>query len=175
MGDKPARKPRSNLTAAQQVERNANLCRERARGKSWAYLAEKYSVSESTAKRAWAEFRDNRKPKLAGRDPFDIVWESVERYEEWIEWASEAADEADNSSARVGAINTIARLQAMRDDLLQKSGILPQNLGKLKVEHDVRFIAAQFVQILAEDNVPIETRKKLLAALGRGSDVVDQN
>lgn len=165
------RKPRKNLTAVEQVERNETLAMDKLRGASWEKLMVKYDLSESQVKRCFKAWRQANAPKLREKDPFEIVWESVERYEQWIEQLADIALDADQDSAKVGAINSQARLQAQRDELLQKSGILPQNLGKLKVEHDIRYIAQAIVKVFDEDDVPLDTRRKVLGLLrpGEGS------
>lgn len=49
--------------------------------------------------------------------------------------------------------------------LRQMGGLLPSKLNRIRTELDVRYVANQVVRILNEDNVPIATRERLIAAL----------
>jgi hypothetical protein len=154
------------LTAAQKVERDRDLFDDRMRGLTWAVISEKYKITPEQGRRIVKEQREALRPKLQDADPFDIVWESVERYEQmYADLADIALDPKAGENARVGAINSQARILAQKDELLQKAGILPQNLGKLRVEHDVRFIVSAIIKVFDEHKVPVEVRRAVLNTL----------
>lgn len=131
----------------------------------WAAIAEKYEMTERGAHGIWDAFRDQAKPVLRGRDPIDLVWEMTERYEAWIEQLAELAATADNDNARVGAIRAQLDAQVKQSDLLQATGILPRNLGKLRVEADVRFVATKLVEILDKRKVPVDVQREIMDVL----------
>lgn len=161
---------KKRLTAAEKVERDKALVADRARGKgSWTVLAKKYNVSDRQAQNIWAAHRDQIASRYRETDPLDIVWDMAGRYEQWISDLSDIAEEGDNDAARIGAVNAAGRMQERMQDLLQSAGILPHNLGRLKVQHDVRFLALRVVEVLKEHGVPPETRKALLETLRQPS------
>lgn len=147
------------------AERNLDLCRARARGRPWHKIAEEFDVSERQARKIWFAWRETRQTNLRGRDPLEIVWEAAERYEAWIEQAAELALTTEHDSTRLGAIKVQARLEEQLTSLLQEVGILPKNLGRLRIDWDVRWMIEQIVTVFKEEKVPVDAQARIKALL----------
>jgi hypothetical protein len=159
-------------TTLVKAQRNADIVRDRARMMSWDKLAKKYGISDRQARRVVADWRDANKDELKQIDPLGTVLEILEQYEAAQEELSEAADKArekEQYRTVVAAVGKRADIMRAAVELRQAMGLLPKNLGKLRVEFDINFIAAQFVRIMEENDVPVNVREELVAVLERGS------
>lgn len=77
---------------------------------------------------------------------------------------------ASSDAARVGAVNARMSARQKITELLQAVGVLPHDLGSMRVEIDARFTAQRIVAVLNEYNVPDEVRDALVAALENKPD-----
>jgi hypothetical protein len=158
---------RQRLTRQQVERRNELLVEDSLRGASEAALAERYKITDRMVRIVMSEWRNAEKPTMAGRNPIEIVWEAVDRYQAWIaQLADVAADGKTQDSVRVGAINAQVSTQDKLLDLLQKSGILPRDLGELRIQADVMFLSRQLVEVFERHNVSSDVTKDVLNVLG---------
>jgi hypothetical protein len=104
---------------------------------------------------------------MRNEDAIAIIDELVLGLQGAIRELAWVAHTAKHDSARVGAIR--ARVDAMEKlaGLLQSVGVLPMNLGKLRVELDVRFLADTILEVLTEEAVPEHIIDRLMQALDR--------
>jgi transcriptional regulator with XRE-family HTH domain len=138
-----------------------------ARGLSKAQIARKLQLDTGHVSRIIKDFRESN-PTLRSVDPLDVIDQMLMGYQQDLEDLAAVAENAKNPTAVVGAIN--ARMAA-RDRiiaLLQSTGALPHDLGKLSIELDVRHIAVQLVAILERHGVPEPVQRELLTALRGG-------
>ena len=57
-------------------------------------------------------------------------------------------------------------------DLLQEMGVLPRDLGQIRVEMDARVTAKRVINILKQNKVPGEVRDALLLAMQNEEEAV---
>lgn len=154
-------------TALAKVERDRRIVADRARGLSWQKIAGRHEVDERTCRRAWQAWMDEEKPNLTGRDPLDVVFELVQHYEAWSEELAEIADAAEQDNNKIGAIKAQIDCELRKTELLQATGILPKQLGKLRVEMDIRYMTTQILALFDKYGMPVDAQRELLAVLGR--------
>lgn len=156
------------LPATEKAARDRQIVADRLKPLSWAAIGAKHNLDPSTCKRVFYEWRRSVKPgtDLQGKDPIEIVWESVERYENWIEQLTEIAFGPETQeSVRVGAINAQMTAQQKLTELLQATGILPKQLGKLRIEADVRYVAQAILQVFEEEGVDARVRERVVGVI----------
>lgn len=165
-------KPGPHGSTAEMAERNAELVAAKARGLSWAQIEATYQVSERRGREILAEWR-SRNPALRTHDPIQIIDELIEGYQADIEELVIIAATTASDSARVGAVN--ARMSARQKiaELLQAVGVLPHDLGSMRVEIDARVTAQRMITVLNQFNVSDEVRDALVAALEDSPDVLE--
>jgi hypothetical protein len=167
---KRGRKP--GLTDAEREERNAELVRDRLRGQSWAYLAEKYGLQIPACMSIYNAWRNDNQPTYQGRDPITIVHSMLDRLESWVEQLAEVADSAAADATKIAAINAQLNALTRTAELMQATGILPHDLGTLRLELDVQTLAVKLVTVLSEQGAPPEMKRAILDALR--TDAVQQ-
>lgn len=156
------------MNSRARVARDDQIVIMKTRGLTYNQIAEALGIDRGTALRAMQEWRDSN-PKLRTKDPLDIIDEALEGYQSDLNELAMVSSTTKQEAVRVGAINS--RMQA-RDriiTLLQTTGILPHDLGKLRVEIDIRYIAVRLVQTLNKWGIDEEVQQDLLAVL-RGED-----
>lgn len=157
---------KKELLAWQIARRNQLLLEDKARGRSDDTLAKTYKITPRMVRNIWADWRDIEQPKLKGIDPIDIVFEKVQRYSAWIEQLAEVVADVDTPEAvRVSAIKAQGNLDSKQTDILQATGLLPKNLGRLKVDLDLRFIAIKLVEAMEAEGISTATQRRLMEVL----------
>jgi hypothetical protein len=168
------RKQEPRLSAEDTVVRNRALIADRLKPMSWVALAAKYNLHERYCRRIfykWSKSNQGRNlTDVAGRDPIEIVYESVARYEGWIEQLTEVAFSPEASDAsRVAAITAQMNAQSKLTELLQATGILPRELGKLRIVADVRYVAQAILTVFEEEKVPTQVRERVIEVIRASS------
>lgn len=156
---------KEGLTNADREDRNAELVRDRMRGQSWPYLADKYDLTTDACKRIYGKWREQNAPTYADRDPIAIVHGMLDRLESWVEQLAEVADEAGTESVKIAAINAQLNALTRTAELMQATGILPHDLGTLRIELDIQSLAVRLVTVLTEQGATPEMKKAILEAL----------
>jgi hypothetical protein len=153
--DKSERKKQPPRDAKAILERNAKVIESRSKGRSWAGVCEDSGLSLGQVKRVWKKFVDEGKLEVQTEDPIAVVFEQITRYDVMIEELADLSKNSDNDSARVGAIR--ARAQVMREqiELLQAVGLVPKQLGSLKIELENRYVVQQLM-VFVDKYVPGE-------------------
>jgi len=159
---KRGRKP--GMTEAEREERNQELIRDRLRGQSWTYLSEKYGIQARVCMKIYKEWRDENAPTYQGRDPIAIVHSMLDRLEAWVEQLAEIADEAEGN-VRISAINAQLNALTRTAELMQATGLLPHDLGTLRLELDVQALGVRLVTVLTEQGATPEMKRAILNAL----------
>ncbi len=148
------------------IERNEMMVALLARGVSQRQVAATFGVSIPTVKKALADFRATE-PKLREHDPLEVIDMLLEGFQADLEELALLSASAKSDMAKVGAINARMVAREKIQNLLQSTGVLPHDLGKLKVEVDVRYIAMRLVAVLMKHQVPEGVQRELLDVLGR--------
>lgn len=160
-------------TESKRQERNDQIIGLSARGVSERQIAATFGVERTTVQRVKREWRASA-PTLRNADPLEIIDEMLIGFQADLEELAFLSASAKSDNARIGAINArmVAREKIMH--LLQSTGVLPHDLGKLKIEVDVRYIAARLVAIMGKHEVAEDIQRELMEAL-RGTDGPDSN
>jgi hypothetical protein len=144
--------------------RHSQIVALRARGRSWAFIAEETGLSDRHCRRVWKDWREAEKPSLEQLDPVDVVIEMFARSEAQIEQLAEIADDRKAGSAvRVGAINAMRAAQQAQIELLQETGYMPRNLGRVQRELDLRYLMTKIVAVFEKYGLPDEARLELIS------------
>jgi hypothetical protein len=160
---KRGRKP--GLTEEERLERNAELVRDRLRGQGWEYIAEKYNLNYDTCQRIYSAWRSENQSTYQGRDPIAIVHSMLDRLESWVEQLAEVADASATDTTKISAINAQLNALTRTAELMQATGILPHDLGTLRLELDVQTLAVKLVTVLTEQGATPELKRAILEAL----------
>lgn len=157
------------MNTTERKARNDQIVLLKARGMTYDSIASTLEIHRDTAIEVVKEFRASQ-PKLRHQDPLEIIEDILEGYQADLSELAMVSSATKNEAVRVGAIN--ARMGA-RDRivaLLQATGILPRELGRLRVELDVRFIAEQVIVIMEKYGLPEEGMDELLKLMGTADD-----
>jgi hypothetical protein len=167
---KHGRKP--GLTEREREARNNELIRDKLRGQGWAYLSEKYDLTVRQCQDIYGQWREQNQPTFQGRDPIAIVHGMLDRLESWIEQLAEVADGTTTDMTKIAAINAQMAATTRAAELLQATGLLPHDLGTLRLELDVQTLAVRLVTVLTEQGATPDMKRAILDALR--TDAVQQ-
>jgi hypothetical protein len=156
------------LPAAEKAARDEDIVRGRASGYTVGTLATRYGLDERHVRRILREHRERQPPLTARFDHIEVAMDSLDQLDYVIEELAELADAANQEAVRLGAIRS--KLTAMRDrwSLLQAVGLLPNDLGSLADEIDVRMMVEIVSQFLVEQEVPRDAVRQLVDRLDPG-------
>jgi hypothetical protein len=154
------------------TERDELMVALRARGVSERQVAATFGVERTTVLRAMHNWRETN-PTLRNNDPLEIIDHMLYGYQADLEELALLSAGAKSETAKVGAINARMLVRERIINLLQSTGVLPHDLGKLRLEVDVRFIAQKVIAILARHDVAEDVQRELLDAL-RTSPALEQ-
>lgn len=158
----------AQLPQNERERRNTEIVKKKWRGATDAELAAEYDISPRGIRKIIAMWRRDH-PGLrlrAAENASLVVDELIESYEGTAGWFAEIAVAAgDNTAAAVGALR--GRMDALEKiaTLLQASGALPHDLGKLRLEIDVKYVAEVLVQVFEEYDVPEKAQVAVLNTL----------
>jgi hypothetical protein len=167
---KHGRKP--GLTEPEREARNAELIRDKLRGQGWAYLSSKYGLTVRQCQDIYGKWREQNQTTYQGRDPIAIVHSMLDRMESWIEQLAEVADATATDMTKIAAINAQMAATTRAAELMQATGILPHDLGTLRLELDVQTLAVRLVTVLTEQGATPDMKRAILDALR--TDAVQQ-
>lgn len=165
---KRGRKP--GLTEDERLERNAEIVRDRLRGQSWTYISEKYNLTVRQCQEIYNAWRAENQSTYVGRDPIAIVHSMLDRLESWVEQLAEVADASLTDTTRIAAVNAQLNALTRTAELMQATGILPHDLGTLRIQLDVQTLAVKLVTVLTEQGASPEMKRAILEAL-KGDEV----
>lgn len=158
----------AQLPQDEREARNTEIVTKKWRGATDAQLASEYDMSARGIRKVMAAWRRDH-PGLrlrAAEDASAVVDELIESYEGTAGMFLELAESAgDNTAAAVGALR--GRMDALEKiaALLQASGALPHDLGKLRLEIDVKYVAEVLVTVFEEYDVPQAAQIAVLTTL----------
>jgi len=163
--EKHTRGRKPGMTNSELEARNEQLVRDRLRGQSWAYIAQKHGMQVRGAQTVFEKWRKNNAGTYKGRDPLAIVHQMLDRLEAWVEQLAEMADSSRSDQTRIAAINGQLAVLVRTTELLQATGLLPHDLGTLRVEMDIQVLAARLVSVLQEQGATPELKRAILESL----------
>jgi hypothetical protein len=160
-GEEPPGQPTS---AEDRARRNRQVVAARARGLSWDSVASTYGLSVRRCEEIWSEYRRGQ-PKLKEIDPVDVIEEMLLQYDGAAEELALVAATADQGATRVGAIRTRLQVLLQKTELMQATGVLPNDLGRLRVDIDLRVMAQRILAVFDANDVPDEVQEAVMAAI----------
>ena len=155
---------KKKVTALDRVQRNDEIAAAVARGLSYASIARSYGLSAKQVRRIHEEWREQN-PTIRKQEAVEIVDRLLEGYTADIEELALVSATSQSDSARVASIN--ARMMA-RDrirDLLQRMGVLPQDLGKITADLDAQETANRIRHVLRQHKVEPDVQDAMLEAI----------
>ena len=147
------------------VKRNMELIMLARRGVTPEALAVRFEMSPVTVRRIIKEWRDEQ-PELGDIEPLEIVEETLQGYTAAIEELAEyALDSGGNTAAKIGAVRV--RLEALKGrlELLQGLGVVPHELGTLRLAEDWVRVARLVIQVLEAWGVPEQVQVAIIDAV----------
>jgi hypothetical protein len=148
------------MRADDRARRDAEVVRARARGLGWSRIAEHHGISDRQARRIVADYRD-RQPSLDGIDPSDVIRDTLDAYDAVIDELVTFADETQHDASKVGASRQ--RLDAFKAkvELLQAVGVLPHDLGEVRLVEDAQAVAQTIVTVFERHGIPKEVQEEI--------------
>lgn len=156
---------KEGMTEVERDERDAELIRDRLRGSGWPYLATKYGLTQDWCRHIYNAWRDENQSTYQGRDPIAIVHSMLDRLESWTEQLAEVADATVTDTVKIAAINSQMNALTRTAELMQATGLLPHDLGTLRLELDVQSLAVRLVTVLTEQGATPEMKRSILETL----------
>lgn len=166
-GEVPPHEREGKLSFAEQEQRDAEIVAARLRGLAFEQIARTYGLTGRRVRQIFTKWREENPPiRLA--DPLEIVDDLTGQYQGAAEELALISATTRNDNARVGAIRARMEVLAQLVELLKAVGALPNDLGRLQVDIDVRYVAEQILTVLAEEGVDERVTERLMATLTRG-------
>lgn len=143
------------LSPLERVRRDAQIITALKRGISGDRVGAQFGLSGRQVRRIRALYRQDQ-PDLDELEPAEIVKDTLDGYEAAIEELALIASTSNHDPTKVGAIRT--RLEAMRGriELLQSVGVLPHDLGQIRVIDDAQAVVAAILKVFDAYEIPEE-------------------
>jgi hypothetical protein len=156
------------LTSTQRAKRNAQVVRDRLEAElPWEEIAKRNGINARHCREVVRSWLGEAGP-TADEDPIKVVDDLLRGYStdlwELTEAANAAWDER-NVAAVIAAVRSRMEVRNKAVELLQATGRLPKDLGRLRVEVDVRWLTEVILEIFARHQVPAAARRELMEAL----------
>jgi hypothetical protein len=155
------------LSPAQQAKRNGQIVRDRQADMTWPQIAQKHGVSPRGCRFIYRDWMTNAGPTV-DHDPVRVVDDLLRGFLTDLWEFTEAADAAwqrGNVAVVVGAVRSRMDARSKAVELLQATGRLPKDLGRLRVEIDLRFVIDQIIEVFDEYDVSQNAREALVSRL----------
>ena len=152
------------MNAREKIDRDNQIVAACMRGLSWTTIAARYELSERQCQQILANYRASH-PRLRERDPIEILDDMLDRSEAAQEELALVSATTKQDATRVGAIRTRLNALDAQTNLLILVGVLPRDLGQLRLDLDVQELARKILAVFDEFDVPIEARRALLVVL----------
>lgn len=157
------------LEGANRAKRNMEIVAARIRGLSWHTIANTYGLSERQCKQILADYRAHN-PSLRKSDPLDILDSVLEGLQGAVEELAMISATTSSDRTRVAAIQAKVAIHDQIVKTLQTVGVLPNDLGVLRLEVDARVMAERVIGVIEKYDMPAEVTDAMIAALGPGSN-----
>jgi hypothetical protein len=154
------------LTSMERVERDQALVAYRLRNpsKSMDLVGQHFGLTGRGAAKAWARWKDVDRAFMQKENPVDVIHEHIAGFKELREDAARLA-QSKHVAVALGALRLIADLRSREIALRQETGLLPHDLGTVRLELDVRFLMEKVIDVLERNKVPREEIAELIAVL----------
>jgi hypothetical protein len=161
-----AAKVSKNLTSMERVERDQALVAYRLRNpsKNMHLVGQYFGITGRGANKVWARWKNIDRSYMQQENPVDVIHEHIAGFKELREDAARLAMSKYDAVA-LGALRLIADLRSREIALRQETGLLPHDLGTVKLELDLRFLMEKVIEVLERNQVPREEIAELIAVL----------
>jgi len=153
---------------ARLMARNTEIVQARIRGLPWTTIANTYGVSARQCQQILRDYRGTN-PTLRTHDPLEIVDDILEGLGGAIEELAIISHTTASDQIRVSAINAKLAAQKQIVAILQTVGVLPNDLGSLRMEVDARMTADRVMTVIEQFNLPHEVTDAMIVALDPSS------
>lgn len=143
--------------------------RDRQADLTWEQIAAKHDISARMCRYIYRDWMANAAPTLQA-DPVQVVDDLLRGFLTDLWEFTEVADAAwqrNQYAVVVGAVRSRMDARSKAVELLQATGRLPRDLGRLRVEIDMRFVIEQIIDVFDEFKVPEGAREALVERLER--------
>lgn len=152
------------LPAAEKVRRDAQIVRDRARGLTWATIAERHGVSVRQCQAILSGHLAAQRG-CTHADAAELVDELLMQFDATLEEFALLAEETRNDAVRVAALKSKAALLTQRLTVLRICGLLPASGYQLRYEIDARRVQTTLMSALVRHDLSNEVVDDLLGAL----------
>jgi len=157
-------KKQDKMTLAKRAGRHADIVEAWLRGLGPTQIAATFSLSQRQVYRVIAEYKESQ-PVLTDQDPIAILEERLMKLEAAAQEYALIAQTTKSEQIRVAAISKRLDAYQQATELMQKTGILPNNLGTLGVTLDVKQLAKRVVDTVEELGLSAEQAQSVLEAI----------
>lgn len=152
------------MTLSERADRHKDIVAAWLRGLGPTQIADTFNLSERHVYRIIEEFRESQ-PAVNDQDPVEILQEKLMRLEAAAQEYALIAQTTSNEQIRVGAIAKRLDAYQQATELMQKTGVLPNNLGTLAITMDVKKLAKRVVDAVEQMDLSDDQAQKLLEAI----------
>lgn len=149
----------SRLSARKQLERNARIIADRARGHDWATIAKRHGVCSRQCMNIWAARGDDH---YLVQTPRDELLDEIDFINTAIADLAELYDKTLNESVKLGALKQRLTFQERRVDMKKAAGLLPWDINAFRYQHALRGVIKRLGDIVVEQEVSNEVIDALL-------------
>ena len=155
-----------HLTSMERVERDQALVAYRLRNpsKNLELVGKHFGLTKRGTSKIWARWKDVDRSYLQQENPVDVIHEHIAGFKELREDAQRLAL-SKYDAVSLGALRLIADLRSREIALRQETGLLPHDLGTVKLELDLRFLMEKVIEVLERNKVPRNEIAELIAVL----------
>src|SRR4051794_12616995 len=142
-------------TQAQSIARQQQIVHEHdVERLTFGEIAKRHAMGEKEVRAAYARQVNEIAPLFASAPPVEKAYEYLRELEDVRQRLAQISDHADNDSARVGALRARVSTIFQEIALRQALGLLPRDLGDLRVIADQEWLAQEIGLLLQRYGVP---------------------
>ena len=154
----------SRLAAADKVRRDAGVVADRARGLTWATIAQRHDLTPRACQLIWSQRASGDSATLL-IDPQEALLEALEQLDRMAEDCSLLWESTRNDSIKVAALKQRHAVMADRFRLLMAVGVLPSNLGGFATEIDAVELGRVLLELFDRHGLDDDALQELQALL----------
>ena len=128
---------------------------------TWVAIAKKHGMGEREVRVAYQRYVTEIRPLMSPSTPAATVSGYLDELRSIRRELRQIASSADNDSAKVGALREIVKTIGKEIELQQHLGMLPRNLGEIRLQWEHRWVVQQIVEVLQRFDVPADALSQL--------------
>ena len=141
--------------------RNHNICCDKIGGLTTEYVAAKHGVSVSTVNKVMSEWRVYIAIAL-DEDIIEFIEKQMARYEILFGKLAEIVESSASDTDKISAIRE--QMHAIKEaiTLRQSTGVLPNDLGDVRVHIDFTAIGRRLADAMDDEHVPLASQERII-------------